>query len=288
MADETTYTTGNDLRYDAMIHGVVKKELRGANVTAKFCDEKSLVGLPSKAMDFPIWPTVSAAAVAEGADLANTAIATTKATVTAAEVGVMAEPTDVLTLSDILDGLDGYAGCLGRSLGTKLDSDICALFGSFDNSVGSTGTDMTEANFLSALYTLENANAPRPYVAVLHPVQCADFRVALSTATGVIHTSRGVSSGTAEVGEIDINGYWGTLYEVPIHSTTNVNTANTAADRAGAMYSSKYALGLCPKYISRTELERDASMRATEIVCTAFYGVGEIIGTAGVAIITDA
>jgi len=50
MANETTYTTADDLRYSAIINEQVIKELRGANVTAKFCRSESLVGKASKAI----------------------------------------------------------------------------------------------------------------------------------------------------------------------------------------------------------------------------------------------
>ena len=288
MAAPTTYTTADDLRYAAVINEDVIRELRGANVAAKLCLNKSLAGKPSKAMDFPMWPLMTCGSLTEGIDIGSDAISTTKATVTAGEIGLMSTITDVLTLSDILDGLDGYSGCLGRALGTKLDADICALFSGFDNLVGVSGSDFTEAQFLQAMGYLEVSNAPRPYVAVLHPQQTQDFRAALSTTTGVIHSSNGVAAGTREIGGIDQNGWWGNLYQVDIFSTTNVPTANTAADRSGGMFSRNYALGLCPKYISRTELERDASLRATEIVCTSFYGAAELSDTCGVEVCTDA
>jgi hypothetical protein len=77
------------------------------------------------------------------------------------------------------------------------------------------------------------------------------------------------------------------LFGVNVYQTTNVQTANTGADRAGAMFSSE-ALGLATKWPARTELQRDASLRATEIVVTACYGVGELVDSFGVPIVTDA
>jgi len=84
----TTYTTADDLRYSAIINEQVIKELRGANVTAKLCRQESLVGKASLSMDFPKWPHTTAAALTEATDMTSTTISTTKATVTAAEVGI--------------------------------------------------------------------------------------------------------------------------------------------------------------------------------------------------------
>ena len=50
----------------------------------------------------------------------------------------------------------------------------------------------------------------------------------------------------------------------------------------------KEALGMLTKWPARVELQRDASLRAWELVNTICYGVVELVGTFGVAIETDA
>ena len=52
-------------------------------------------GTPGLTAQVPIYPSVAAAAVADGTDLANTAFNTTSKTITASEVGVMVELTDL-------------------------------------------------------------------------------------------------------------------------------------------------------------------------------------------------
>jgi hypothetical protein len=80
----------------------------------------------------------------------------------------------------------------------------------------------------------------------------------------------------------------GTLHGVDIFTDTNVPTANTAADRAGGFFVKNYTFGMATKWNLRVELERDASLRATEIVVTANYGVGELVDAAGCPVVTGA
>jgi hypothetical protein len=97
-------------------------------------------------------------------------------------------------------------------------------------------------------------------------------------------TSRAESN---EYGAVPDGGL-GRFYGVEWVITAAVPTANAGADRAGMIVSPSRALGLVEKWASRTELQRDASLRATEIVLTANYGVGEIDDLSGIGVITDA
>jgi hypothetical protein len=287
VADETTLTTADDLTYSAVIEESVLEELRGIIVMPKMMRPKSGEGLSSTAFDYPKWPTLTASDLTEGTDLSNTAISTTKATITAAEVGLMAEITDVLEASDILNGLSEYSPVLARAVKTKIDADCCALLANTNSgtAVGSSGVDLTYANFLSGLTVAENANAHSAgqIVCVLHTQQGGDLRSNMGSTNTIfsqIDARKELYSNMA--------GYFGTLHEVDIFTDTNVPTANTAADRAGGFFVKGYTFGMATKWAVRVELERNASKRATEIVCTANYGVGELVDAAGCPIVTDA
>jgi len=282
MADETTTSTADDLLYSALINEEVIEYARAAMIVAPLVNQYSLVGKPAKSLDVPKWGSVSAADVNEATDLANTALSTDKATVACGEVGVMTTITDILSESDILAGIEEYARQLGLAIADKVDADLCALFAGLNGGtpVGSTGVDMTDDNFLEALFVLEAANAPKPYYCVLHPRQWADLR------TDII-TNGGSPYGTDAGSQIVNTGYAGTLFGVRIFTSTNCPLVNTDADRCGAMFASP-ALALVTKWPANTELQRDASLRATEIVVTACYGVAEVVDGFGVPIVTDA
>ena len=69
------------------------------------------------------------------------------------------------------------------------------------------------------------------------------------------------------------------------------STAVTGADSAGTFIGaamSQDALGYMVKRNMRIEEQRDASLRATEIVGSMAYGVSEIFDAYGVGIVGDA
>jgi len=70
-------------------------------------------------------------------------------------------------------------------------------------------------------------------------------------------------------------------------SSAAVPTANGGADRLGMMVG-RDALAYVEKWSARTELQRNISLRATEIAVTADYGVGEVSDTRGVGVLSDA
>ena len=287
MADETTYTTLDDLRYSAIINTSVMDTLVANVVGPPHMRNESLAGQPSIAMDFPKWPSMTAASVAEATDLDNTAVSTSKSTVTAGENGIMTTLTDVARTSTIAGRPEELGRLFGESVARLIDSDLFALFSALNGAtaIGTSGSNLTLAQFESAYYTLRSNNATPPYVFICHPVQAAVLRSAISSATGTIFgnvTPEELASKTL--------GYEYNLYGVDVYSSTQCPTANTAADRVGAIMSTgmNAPIALVTNKVVDTELQRDASLRATEVVTVADYGVGEIEDAAGVPVITDA
>ncbi len=284
----TTTTTYNDTVYSAIITDMVLDALMAAVVTPPLLAKYDLAGKPSKAVDIPKADKFTAAAVSEGSELANTALTTAKATLTASEVGIMATVTDVLDVSDIAAAQPARLRQLGRAMADKLDVDITALASGFSTSVGTTTVNLSLANILSAIQTLETADAPQGYAAVLHPVQIADLRTALQSASQAIFVSEGIRSGTQEVGAASNPGYFGNWFGIDFYFSTNVATANAGADRAGMIFSKNYALGHVEKWAAKVVPMYWPPIRGWVLTASAMYGVGEIEDSAGVGVVTDA
>ena len=266
MANEITTTTADDLLLAAtLLASDILPNFYG-NMVRGMVRYSDISGAPAKAKDFPIMPALSAGSLAEGVDMGNTAFATTKATVTVGEVGLLLTVTDLLSVSDIVD--DGtYAIEGGKALATKYSTDLLALAAGFSNSTGATGVN-------------------GPYEGVLHPRQWADLVADIGTT---ITTSGGASlrGGTNEL-TVGSDSGLGTLYGVSWQVSHLVPTANAGADRAGMIVAPQYAIGHVSKWDARVEFERDASLRAREIAITACYGLGELRDAAGLGVITDA
>jgi N4-gp56 family major capsid protein len=280
----TTTTTYDDVSYAAIITDEVLDALMAAVVTPPLLDQYDIMNSASKSVKIPKADKFTAASVAEGVELANTALTSTSVTITAAEIGIQATVTDVLEVSDIPAAHGARLRQLGRALGDKLDIDICALLSGFSTSVGSTGVDLSLANVLDAIYNLEvnDAAGLGGLVAVLHPRQTADIRTELEADQAVIYTSKSDSDLSKASA-----GWFGNWFGIDFYQSTNVATANAGADRAGGLFVRDYALGMVQKWTAKVEVMRWAPIRGFVLVAHAMYGVGEVEDAAG-AVVTDA
>ena len=245
----------------------------------------NMTGTPGLTAQVPIYPAVTAAAVTDGSDLSNTSFATTKKEITASEVGVM------VTLTDLLEeaSSDDTAAAIGRQLGAamaeKVDTDIAALFSGFSNVVNKSQAVITAEDIFKAAATLKNNKADQngAYVCVLHPFQAFDLKKQL-TNNGAAAMSHNLS----DVGNAALaSGFIGRIAGVDIFESTVVTGGDSAGSFFGAVMTQD-ALGYMLKRDMRIETQRDASLRATEIVGSMAYGVSELFDSYGVAIQSDA
>ena len=273
----TTRTSAAELTQTEVVDANVIEAAYSATVMRPLVRNASLAGRPTNAMNFPAWPALTAAAVAETADLANTQIDTSEIAVTVGEVGILITVTDALQEDDILAGLAAYGQQGGRALADKQDADLAALLASFSNSTGTTGAALTQARFLAAIRALDARDAPKPYVAVLHPVQLAQLNSDIATNGGNVMAG----TGDRRVGAQGVQTNW---FGVDIYQTTNVT--NDGTDYFGGIFSRGQALVHVSKREARTEFERDVSFRLTEIAITSRYGVGELVDNYGQEILS--
>jgi hypothetical protein len=238
-------------------------------------------------------------ATADGASVANTSLTDGVVTVTIARHSKAYEQSDLVRLSD--QGLlspQAFAQDAVQSAASTLVSLVANITDGFANTVGSTGVNLSAANFLAAIQTLEVNNVPGPYLCVMHPQQVGDLRADLAATTaGALQWMEATQAQIQMLG----NGYRGQWASVDIFSTTHVPTANAGADRAGGMFgrgavvwgdSSIPASGSPDELIigGKVLFERDRTARAglTAYVTHVNLGVSEGIDAAGVSIITDA
>ncbi len=281
----TTTSTYDDVSYASIIEDEVKDALMATVVTPALLSFHELAGKASNTVKIPKADKFTAAAVAEGTELTNTALTSASVTITASEIGIQATITDVLELSDIPAAHGARLKQLGRALGDKMDVDICALFDGFSTAVGATTVDITLANLLDAIYNLEvnDAASLGSLVGVLHPRQTADLRTELEADAASLY----VGKSDANISKA-MNGYFGSWFGIDIFQSTNVPTANAGADRAGGIFVRNYALGMAHKWSAKIETMRWAPIRGWVLVATAMYGVGEVEDSAGVEAVTDA
>jgi N4-gp56 family major capsid protein len=232
-----------------------------------------------KAVEVPVYAQVSAAAVAEATDLSNTAIDPTSVTITASEVGVMTTLTDLARNSAPRNVAGDIGKLFGEALARKQDADLIALFDGFSVTSGDGTTAISPAVIFNALSTLRANSLPANECAVvLHP------KIAYDLKSGLTNTFAGLDTETSN--EALRAGFVGTLAGMRIFETSNMANTGTAGDYKGGAFH-KDALAIAMMQDVKIETQRDASLRADEIVATSVYGVGEIHDSYGVELHYD-
>ena len=85
-------------------------------------------------------------------------------------------------------GLDGYdaMASTGEAYDMAVTTAICALFGSFSNSVGTATVDLSVDDFFSAIFQLEQSNVNGRPMAVLAPIQLSDLQNSIRQEGGAL------------------------------------------------------------------------------------------------------
>ena len=277
MANESTLST-----LDELISPMVAEALFVASETSIMRGLVRNYTMPKnsgKVLQVPIYPTVSAAAVAEATDLSNTAVSTSKADLTVSEVGIMTTVTDMAINASESDVVRDLGKLFGEAIAQKMDQDLTALFDGFSTSIGGAGTELTIDNIFKAVATLRQANVPMPYYGVFNP------KVAYNVKKNLTNTFVNPNPNDL-TNEALRTGYVGNIAGVQMFETSNVDGTSDTDNCKGGIFH-KDALGLAMMQDLKIETQRDASLRADEIVATAVYGVGELHDSYGVEIIGE-
>ena len=232
-------------------------------------------GVPGLTVQIPVYPTATAYAPTQAQDLTGEAISTTSKTISATEIGARIDVSDLLSESTARNMASDVGVMLGNALAEKVDVDAFSLFTETNittNTVGGTGTTITPAIILNAVYKLRAQNAPTDadgdYFAVIHPGQAYALTTALTQAG--YNTSSNVLSTTGN-SLISSSAYVGKLFNVKVFMSNTVADESTANSAAGAVFS-PMAFGHILKRNIRIETQRDASARNTEFVATTARG----------------
>ena len=280
MTNETTSSTLSEL-YTEIIQEAIFN-FQETSVMRPLVTTYNIAG-QGKQGAVPVYPNISASAVSEATDLANTEINPTEATITASEVGVMTTLTDLGRDTASRDVAADIGKLFGEAIAKKVDADLSGLFTSFAaaNELGSAGTELTPDLLLSAEATLRSLNIPRPYYGVFSPKAMFNLKKALANA-GYSTNANALS----DIGNETLrNGYVGTVFGIDLFENANI-APDASDDITGGVFHPQ-SLGLAMKSDFKIETQRDASLRATEIVGTVTYGTGVIKSDFGCAVIVD-
>lgn len=245
--------------------------------------EKFTLGKGEKRIDVSKAAQMTAVGLSDGIDLGDSEdIGLTTVELTTSEVGLKVILTDKMTrqMNEDAFGVIGVQG--GNAIARKKDTDILALFSALNGTtdLGSAGYDLELGN-LSVLIGHAKANKYDPPISIVHH-PWATFHVATSTfgyAGGSMGGAAGAPLASDLANEMLKNYFEFKIGDVRVYQDGNI-TVDSSDDGVGAVFDMG-AMCYVESVGFNQELERDASLRATELVLTCDYGVFELDDTKG-------
>ena len=276
MANETTSSTISELYHEIIAEALFVASEQ--SIMRGLVKNYAITG-QGKSVEVPIYAVVTAAAVNEATDLSNTAINPSSVTITASEIGIMTTLTDLARNSASRNVASDIGKLFGEAIAKKIDTDLTALFDGFSTSVGGAGTELTIAKIFEAAATLRQSGVPGPYYGVFNPK--AIYNVKKSLTNTFVNPNAGDLQNEAMK-----TGFIGQIGGVQIFETSNVDGTSDTDNCKGGVFA-RDALGLAVMQDLKLETQRDASLRADEIVATAVYGVSELHDSYGIEMLSE-
>ena len=277
MASETTSSTISELYTEIVAEALFVASER--SLMRGLVKNYAIVG-QGLSVEVPIYAVVSAAGVSEATDLSNTAINPSSVTITASEIGIMTPLTDLGRNAASRNVAADIGKLFGEAIAKKIDVDLIALFDGFSKIVGGADVAFSAAKLFEATAELRNLGVPTQDLAcVVHPYIAYDLKGALTNTFANPNPSDVANEAMS-------TGFVGRIAGVPVYESSNISNTGTTGDYKGALFH-KDAMGLAMMQDIKIETQRDASLRADEIVATAVYGVSELHDTYGVELMND-
>ena len=267
-----------DSVYFEIVESRVIDYLRPAFTNARSLLRQAQNG-PSLTSSFPKWgdPGVAPAPADDITDIASTAMSDTQVSITAAEVGFRIDLSDLVRAVHPSNLVAEASKMVGNAIMEKWEGDVAALMDDFTNTVTAGGT-LSGLDLLAAVSNLEQRDVPGPFAAYVDPKQSGELRVEIATT----NASYAVGRDADKVRPFGNEGFFGDYMGLPIYHTSLVVT--TSGQIGGAVFQVGEALGFREIWGPRLEQQRDASLRALEIVGTAAYGLAELDDERGVTL----
>ena len=277
-------TTGN-LEAASKIIIAAARYTEEHNAPAMALIESFSLASGSKQVTVPKVGQMTVSDLADGVDIVDEEdIGMTTVDLTASEVGAKVILTDKLIREQQNNVFTIIGKQLGDAMARKKDTDVHSLYGSLNGgtTLGAAGATASLANIAGAIaYTKANKFGSQVYI-LQHPNAVFDIANTAVTASSTYPVPNGWSEdllGNFFSGLRPLNG-------VPIFEDGNLSV--DSSDDAVGVIAAKDALAVLKSVDTRSEKQRDASLRATELILTSDYGVFELDDSKGAPLTFDA
>ena len=242
----------------------------------------------AKSVTVPKVSQMSMSDLVDGQDIIDEEdIGMTTVSLTASEVGAKVIVTDKLLREQVTNVFSMIGRQLGEGMARKKDNDVIALWPNLNGgtSLGQDGRSMTTANTHAIISNAKAGKFGSQLYIIHHPNAVAVLSKASAT-TADTAAAAGLTNGWS----VDLlqNFYSGLrpINGVSIFEAGNIEKIS-GQDSGYGVIADKTAMAYLSSVDTRQERERDASLRAWEIVMTADYGVFELDDTRGASVIFE-
>jgi hypothetical protein len=282
----TDTTSFAPARPTEILDPLVLSYLRNAVVVTPMVRSVDISGISGLKYDFNSFGSLSFASKTQGTDFTPAELTVSEdGTVTAAEVGVALDISDVAREGSQSISDDDLARELANAAATKMETDLVAQFQGASTTKGTTGQTLTIADFEDALLALRQAKAPTtPQANSNLPADLSGYFAVLAES-GVAQLQRAIRiAGMAVMSPASqrmLDTFGATAAAAARFSFLGVNVygqdlvGTETGDRNGAMLCPA-AIGLVVKRAPRIERQRHAIGTSEYHVGSAVYGAGLI------------
>ena len=277
MANESTTSSLNDL-----IAPIVQEAMFVASETAIMPGLVKNFTVPAnagKVLQVPIYGTQTIASdVGENSNLTNTEVSTSKADITLTEAGIMTTLTDMARNHSVSNVVADLGKLFGEAIAKRHDRALTGLFSSFSTSIGAAQDEIEVKDLFEAYATLKANAVPGPYFGVFNPKAIYNVKKTLTNTFVNPNPANVVNQAMTE-------GFIGRIAGIDIFESSNV-VEYSATSAVNAVFA-RDALGVAVAQNINIETQRDASLRAEEIVASTRYGVSVLHNSYGVKVLGD-
>ena len=257
------------------------------NAPALALIEKFTLGKGEKTVTVPKVGQMTMSNLQDGIDIIDEEdIGMTTVDLTASEVGAKVILTDKLVRQSAPNVMSIIGRQLGDGMASKKYTDVHSLYSSLNGgtTVGAATKFMKASNVQGAI-AFAKANKFGSQVYILHHPNSVAY-LSKEAATVASAVTNGIPDGwTADL----LKNFWSGLR--PMNNVAIFEDGNLTVDSdddAVGVIADKSAMAVLVSVDTRTERQRDASLRATEVVMTADYGVFELDDSRGAPLTFDA
>ena len=212
-------------------------------------------------------------------------IGMTTVDLTASEVGAKVILTDKLVRQSAANVMSIIGRQLGDGMARKKDGDVLALYTSLNGGtkLGTAGTSFKASN-VQGIIAYAKANKFGSQLYILHHPNAVGY-LSKEAATTASATSSEITNGwSADL----LANFYSNLR--PMNGVSIFEDGNISEDSSGdgiGVIADKSAMAYLTSVETRTERQRDASLRASEVVMTSDYGVFELDDTRSAGLTYD-